>query len=970
MGYSIWQKGSQWRKWDLHVHTPASFHWKGGKSIRHMNSEEKDKSFNELFNTIESSDVAVFCFTDYWTFDGYLQFRDYIKRNNLSFSKTVFPGMELRVEAPVDYRLNMQVILSDLLTEQNLEDFKSELMVRTLNRRISDESIMEFAKTLDASKARIHGFDDPKKLSETDLLRLGVSTIEVTKDSLTTAIKSVPVGTVYLIMPYDTSDGLLKLDWKTQPHADNYFMQTAHVFESRKEETAHLFLGIETDANRDILGNFQKTLDNIQKPVISGSDAHRYSDYGKYPNNKATWIKADPTFQGFKQIIYEPRERVQIQELQPQEKIPYRVIDKVRFVDNTNKKAFSSDWIDLNENLNAIIGGKSSGKSLILYHIAKTIDPALVEERSKEVEILKYNFGSPQQFDFEVMWNDGRTDKMSSPSEGNVREIEYIPQLYVNALAEKPGKASLYKLIEAILEQNVEYREFVQEVRQEVAQLEIDIDSDVAELLRRREEHQVLVDERKAIGDHDAIDEEIKRLTTRIAELSEDSDFTESEKIEYEKLNQLRVDQGKRKRKFEELGNAIDGFNQTLAQVKKQSIQALENPKLVFALDSFSTRVLSALKTSIVAALSNTFDLAISSQKALAQNSRVKAEKCSENEKKIAEKLKPYTDKIRDQTQLKDFTAKLKEQHDILAAYNEKTALINAVTEVGIKTRDELFENYTKLLSSNKRIIEKLVNDNYSKIDSDIVLEASLRFDEERFSSSFGSLFDRRSSSFKTIFGKAFSENNDFRFEEASHIQSVSDIFKRLSTKTSAEIVFKKDTNQNDAISQLFKNYFLIEYNIRYKNDEILDMSPGKRGLVLLQLILHISNATHPILIDQPEDNLDNRTISNELRQFVAAKKLTRQIIMVTHDANLVVLTDAENVIVSNQDGQQINRENSEFRFEYVAGALENSFRIIGDENKQGVLFSCGIREHVCDILEGGELAFKKREEKYGFSNR
>ena len=141
------------------------------------------------------------------------------------------------------------------------------------------------------------------------------------------------------------------------------------------------------------------------------------------------------------------------------------------------------------------------------------------------------------------------------------------------------------------------------------------------------------------------------------------------------------------------------------------------------------------------------------------------------------------------------------------------------------------------------------------------------------------------------------------------------------------------------------------------------------RGLVLTQLILHISSATHPILIDQPEDNLDNRTISNELRKFVKAKKLVRQMIVVTHDANLVVLTDAETVIVSNQAGQQAERENAEYRFEYVTGALEHSFPQLEDQ-APGVLYSCGIREHVCDILEGGEEAFRKREQRYGFSNR
>ncbi len=141
-------------------------------------------------------------------------------------------------------------------------------------------------------------------------------------------------------------------------------------------------------------------------------------------------------------------------------------------------------------------------------------------------------------------------------------------------------------------------------------------------------------------------------------------------------------------------------------------------------------------------------------------------------------------------------------------------------------------------------------------------------------------------------------------------------------------------------------------------------MSPGKRGVVLLQLILHLSNASHPILIDQPEDNLDNRTIFNELNQFIKDKKIQRQIIIVTHNANLVVSTDSEEVIVANQQGQEQGKENKEFAFEYATGALEYSYKKF---NEAGILYKMGIKEHVCDILEGGEDAFKRREIKYGF---
>ncbi|MFH7097174.1 hypothetical protein ACHWI2_32150, partial [Klebsiella pneumoniae] len=161
----------------------------------------------------------------------------------------------------------------------------------------------------------------------------------------------------------------------------------------------------------------------------------------------------------------------------------------------------------------------------------------------------------------------------------------------------------------------------------------------------------------------------------------------------------------------------------------------------------------------------------------------------------------------------------------------------------------------------------------------------------------------------------------------------------------------------------LYDDCYPIDFSVRYRNDDIVQMSPGKRGLVLLNLILHLSNSRHPILIDQPEDNLDNRTIYSQLNDFVRLRKADRQIIMVTHNANLVVGTDAECVIVSNQSGQRSGIENSEFRFEYYTGSLECSFT---SQDDSGRLHTRGIREHVCEILEGGIQAFKERERKYG----
>ena len=129
---------------------------------------------------------------------------------------------------------------------------------------------------------------------------------------------------------------------------------------------------------------------------------------------------------------------------------------------------------------------------------------------------------------------------------------------------------------------------------------------------------------------------------------------------------------------------------------------------------------------------------------------------------------------------------------------------------------------------------------------------------------------------------------------------------------------------------------------------------------------MNLSDEEWPILLDQPEDDLDNRSVYDDLVRFLKKKKVQRQIIVVTHNPNLVVGADAEETIVANQAGQEVNRENKKFQFEYVSGSLENSFEI-EDATENAILLRKGIRQHVCEILEGGKEAFRKREQKYDF---
>ena len=173
-------------------------------------------------------------------------------------------------------------------------------------------------------------------------------------------------------------------------------------------------------------------------------------------------------------------------------------------------------------------------------------------------------------------------------------------------------------------------------------------------------------------------------------------------------------------------------------------------------------------------------------------------------------------------------------------------------------------------------------------------------------------------------------------------------------------------TPQNVANEFFTHEWFSLSYQLKYQDDLFGMMSEGKQAFVILKLLLDFSDKKCPILIDQPEDSLDNRAIYQELVEYIKAKKKDRQIILVTHNSNVVVSADSENVIVANQNGANCKND-AECKFQFINGALEMTRP--KDAAEEVILKSQGIREHVCEILEGGRAAFEKRKRKYGFKS-
>jgi len=151
--------------------------------------------------------------------------------------------------------------------------------------------------------------------------------------------------------------------------------------------------------------------------------------------------------------------------------------------------------------------------------------------------------------------------------------------------------------------------------------------------------------------------------------------------------------------------------------------------------------------------------------------------------------------------------------------------------------------------------------------------------------------------------------------------------------------------------------------SLKFDDTDLYLLSPGQKGIILLMLYLEIDKGDYrPLIIDQPEENLDNLSVYKDLINYFRERKQYRQIIMVTHNPNLVVNTDAEQVIVANYNGKQTPR------LGYDSGSLENQAEQLPNVSVEQL--EDGIIEQVCNILEGGESAFKKRKKKYQISTK
>ena len=154
----------------------------------------------------------------------------------------------------------------------------------------------------------------------------------------------------------------------------------------------------------------------------------------------------------------------------------------------------------------------------------------------------------------------------------------------------------------------------------------------------------------------------------------------------------------------------------------------------------------------------------------------------------------------------------------------------------------------------------------------------------------------------------------------------------------------KDGKSRKDLYDLLYSlRYLAPTYALKWAGKDLDQLSPGEKGALLLVFYLLIDKDSNPLVIDQPEENLDNESVYEILVPCVGEARTRRQIILVTHNPNLAVVCDADQIIRADLD------VDGDCRLMYSSGAIENPL----------------MNKYIVDILEGTQPAFKKRDNKY-----
>ena len=874
--------GSNWGKWDLHVHSNAS---DGKHSPEQIIAAAKEKG------------LSVIALTDHHTVKNI----DEIKKLGKESGITVIAGIEFRTEYG-----QKSVHMIGL--------FPDEFDGQKLTQEVLDEQILcvlNLSRSEIIATARRNG----EKGDDDSLFHKGMFLKQV--DFKTAANLIHKYGGLVSVHA-----GSKKSSIEDMRHAKKNGTELKDALGTLKVELMQEYIDICEVPNPQDSSFYIK---QFNKVAIMASNAHEVDKIG----TKFTWIKAEPHFDGLRQIIFEPETRVKLQERNPEEKSDYLCIKSIKI----NNKYFGEQEIPFNKGLNTIIGGRSSGKSILLACVAKLSGYNKEFKKDKN----EYNqFINEISKDMVLSWMD--------ENEIGRRKIDYFPQNYINDIASNPSQIT--RIIERLFYEDTQKASTIKKMEADIKDLRLKLRTKIDVIFSWKSKLVDLETELQALGNKLGLEKELSEISDELQKLELDLSLTDEER-----------------QKFEVFKSKIDLYSEskTLAESNLEALQYLNKFREPFTNTSLEEDIDLLFNGSISIELLNIYnDISRKANETwnnaidkVAKELDEKIEICKRGKESILNniKYKGLREKIKQHSSYVQLQDKYHKQKMRLEEIKQKESEKDEFNEKYRKAIAEIINLYKEFYLIRKRFCADVCvkNDN-------LIIEPMVIFAVDRYNDFCEAHF----------YSNSISNQNVIRFQYNCIDEFMDHISKVISNLSEDKYKLKKATINRNIIEELLTtSFFDIQYNIQYQDDNLREMSEGKIAFVILRLLLDFSNNDFPILIDQPEDDLDNRAIYEELVTYLRNKKVNRQIILVTHNPNIVVGADAEEVIVANQQGNN-SLNPDRVKFAYYSGALEDSF----NNDKDSVLLSKGIREHVCELLEGGTKAFRLREKKYQFKLR
>lgn len=1002
-----WPRGAEWRKWDLHVHSPASHGFKG--------------DYNQCIIQLGNADCEVIGINDYFSVAGY---REIVRRltdpagdteGNAAYrnaleklrAKVLLPVVECRMtnvlmnkHGKSGQRLNFHLIFDPALQPEDIETFLKGQQVAgsSIGGRYTDSEFLLNSVQVDFN-------DIVKKLRNDGNF----------KDR-------------FLIwLPYDEYGGIDGIDPKTDMLLKQNLIREADILGSSNRNQADFFLWksgqFQEQQFREWFGS--------RKPCIKGSDSHnvndelgKLKDHNSQPTDKYCWIKADPTFSGLRQILHEPEDRVYIGRCPP--KLEEVRANATRFIDRLHIKRCaetetSDKWFDcelpLNSDMVAIIGNKGSGKSALADILALAGNTHCDPDHFSF--LVKHRFCErggklAKLFEVRPVWADGTETRLllnAKPDPNGVERVRYIPQTYLEKVCTEtePGQQSEFqaelrkvifshiseadRLQKHSLDELIEYK--TEELKGQIANARREIARVNAELVRLEEKatpaHMARIDgllneKQLELKAHKEIEPAKVEQPGDVGEEQKAAFQVIADKLNGERatLNRIDTEAAEKRRLQKELAEKIalagkvegkiDTFQSEFARLGRETKGDLE--RLGLQLTALVT--LTVDKTALTAARAT-----LVAEKAAADAALDEAVATS----LPAQKTSCLARIAALQSQLDAPNKRFQEYNEAMRAWQEKALMIEGAADKPdtlkgyqaqldyIRTelprdidqrraeRREIAVGIHRCIAGIRDVYKQLFAAVQELISSSVIIKEGFKL---TFESSIaernleGDLFDRYIS--LSVGGSFYRKEKGMALEEVraefdvnnendalSYVERIIGYLERdMRTPQQSPITITSQLRKNVDVKALYDflwglSYLEPEYSLKLDGKDLSHLSPGERGTLLLVFYLLVDKSNKPIIVDQPEENLDSQTVYRLLIPVIKDVKKRRQIIMVTHSPNIAVVCDAEQIIhahIDRADGNAVI---------YTMGAIE----------------SPTINRYLVDVLEGTRPAFDNRDAKY-----